>query len=45
MGNVSKKSFDNEVKGSIYQLDGTPSATKISLPKDGKQGCKKQMKI
>jgi hypothetical protein len=34
-----QKIFDKEVKGSIYQLDGSPTTTKLSIPKDAKQGC------
>ena len=32
--------FDKDVKGSIYQLEGTPTITKISIPKDSKHGRK-----
>ena len=35
-----QKLFDRDVRGSIYQLDGTPATTKIAMPKDSKQGCK-----
>ncbi|CAF0824747.1 unnamed protein product [Brachionus calyciflorus] len=33
-----QKIFDKDVKGSVYQLDGSPATTKITLPKDTKQG-------
>lgn len=34
-----QKIFESELKGSVYQLDGIPTTTKISLPKEAKQGC------
>jgi hypothetical protein len=35
-----QKIYEKEVKGSVYQLDGIPTTTKICLPKDSRQGCK-----
>ena len=32
-----KKVHEKEVKGSVFVLEGTPSTTKIHVPKDNKQ--------
>lgn len=32
--------YEKEVKGYVYVLEGTPSTTKIHVPKDNKQSSK-----
>ncbi len=31
-----QKIYDKEVKGSVYQLDGAPTTTKLTLPKNSR---------
>ena len=35
-----RREYDKEVKGYVYVLEGGPTLTKMSLPKDEKQCCK-----
>ncbi|PVD24826.1 hypothetical protein C0Q70_15312 [Pomacea canaliculata] len=37
IGSGVKKVFEKEVKGFVYVLEGTPSTTKMHIPKDSKQ--------
>ena len=37
--NGIQKLFDKDLKEPIYQLDGSPTSTKLAIPKEIKSGC------